>query len=504
MDRQKDGAAQGHGESGEGKEISEGAGGGLGAANGKQGQPAPQTVSFYEKHKKIYPKAVYGRFAKLRWLFIALTQAFFYLAPWIELDGRQALLLDLAERKFYVWGALFWPQDVIYLAVLLIVSAYGLFFVTAVAGRVFCGYACPQTVYTEIFLWIEHWVEGDRAARIKLDKQPLLKGGAWGKPIWKKAAKHGVWAALSLWTGFTFVAYFAPARDLAARALAGSSWGPWETFWVFFYGGFTYLMAGHLREQVCKYMCPYARFQSMMFDADTMVVSYDEKRGEARSALKKGEDRAAAGKGDCVDCGMCVQVCPVGIDIRKGLQYECIGCAACIDACDDVMEKVGFPKGLVGYSTENALKEGWGGKRMFKRIARPRVALYFVLLCAVCSAAGWSLWSRVPLRADLIKDRSVLSRELDDGRQENVYLLRLMNAYAKPLEYEAFAGGMEGIEAHLSQPAEVGGWDKKEFALSLSADCAGASGSNKVWVEIRAKGMPQIQVREKAVFSCAK
>lgn len=264
------------------------------------------------------------------------------------------------------------------------------------------------------------------------------------------------------------------------------------------------MMAGHLREQVCKYMCPYARFQSVMFDADTMVVSYDEKRGEARSALKKGEDRAAAGKGDCVDCGMCVQVCPVGIDIRKGLQYECIGCAACIDACDDVMEKVGFPKGLVGYSTENALKEGWGGKRMFKRIARPRVALYFVLLCAVCSAAGWSLWSRVPLRADLIKDRSVLSRELDDGRQENVYLLRLMNAYAKPLEYEAFAGGMEGIEAHLSQPAEVGGWDKKEFALSLSADCAGASGSNKVWVEIRAKGMPQIQVREKAVFSCAK
>ncbi len=301
--------------------------------------------SLYEVRQKIYPRAVRGWFAGWRWSLVWLTQIVFYGLPWLQWNDRQAVLFDLASRKFYILGFVFWPQDFIYLTGLLIIAAYSLFLFTAVGGRLWCGYACPQTVYTEIFMWIERKVEGDRQRRIRLDAEPL---GA--RKLGLKTAKHGLWIALALWTGITFVGYFTPIRELLGHALAFEL-GPWEAFWVFFYGFATYGNAGWMREQVCKYMCPYARFQSAMFDKDTMIVTYDAARGEPRGARSKKADYRAQGLGSCVDCTMCVQVCPTGIDIRNGLQYECIGCAACIDACNQVMDKMGYPQGLIRYTT---------------------------------------------------------------------------------------------------------------------------------------------------------
>ena len=306
--------------------------------------PATATVSLYVSEEKIQARSVRGWFAGWRWATVWLTQLLFYGLPWLQWNGRPALLFDLGARRFYVFSMVLHPQDVIYLAGLLILSAYSLFLFTAVAGRLWCGFACPQTVYTEIFMWVERRFEGDRQARIKLDAAP------WSlRKIARRGGKQAVWLAMGLWTGFTFVAYFTPARTLGAEVL-GFALGPWETFWILFYGLATYGNAGYLREQVCKYMCPYARFQSAMFDRDTLVISYDARRGEPRGSRRRGVDAASVGKGDCIDCTLCVQVCPTGIDIRKGLQYECIGCAACIDACDLVMDKIGAPRGLIGYA----------------------------------------------------------------------------------------------------------------------------------------------------------
>ena len=301
--------------------------------------PPGAEQSLYEVRRKIYPRAVHGWFAGWRWALVFATQIFFYGAPWLEWSGRQAVLFDLQARKFYVFGLVLWPQDFIYLAVLLVISAFALFLFTAIAGRLWCGFACPQTVYTEIFLWVERLIEGDRAARMKLDR------GSGARKLALKSAKHAVWIAIALWTGFTFVGYFTPIRTLAHSA-AALSFGPWETFWVFFYAFATYGNAGWMREQVCKYMCPYARFQSAMFDRDTLVITYDAARGEPRGGRSRSAEPKALGLGDCVDCGICVQVCPTGIDIREGLQYECIGCAACIDACDQVMARM--PRSRMG------------------------------------------------------------------------------------------------------------------------------------------------------------
>ena len=310
-------------------------------------QTEPVEQALYEIRQKIYPRAVTGIFALWRWLFVWATQLVFYGLPWLSWNGRQAVLFDLLHRKFYILGLVFWPQDIVYLTVLLIISAYSLFLFTAVAGRLWCGFACPQTVYTEIFIWIEKVIEGDRLKRMKLDGAPLS-----ARKFGLKAAKHAAWIALGLWTGFTFVGYFTPILELGRLVLSFGA-GPWETFWIFFYGFATYGNAGWMREQVCKYMCPYARFQSVMFDQDTLIITYDRERGEPRGARARSADHKARGLGDCVDCGICVQVCPTGIDIRNGLQYECIGCAACIDACDQVMDRMHYPAGLIRYATQN-------------------------------------------------------------------------------------------------------------------------------------------------------
>ncbi len=423
--------------------------------------------ALYEIHKKIYPRAVTGWFAKWRWVLVFATQLVYYGTPWLMWNDRQAVLFDLAARKFYIFGIVFWPQDFIYLTILLLISAFSLFLFTAVAGRLWCGYACPQTVYTEMFLWIERNIEGDFIAQKRRDQEPIS-----ARKFGLKAAKHGVWIALSLWTGFTLVAYFTPARELASSILQLTISG-WETFWILFYGFATYGNAGWLREQVCKYMCPYARFQGAMFDRDTLVITYDKGRGETRGARGRKIDYKAKGLGDCVDCNICVQVCPTGIDIRDGQQYECIGCTACIDGCNQVMDKMGYPRGLIRYATLNSVDEHFGWHEMLKRVFRPRVLFYTILLWAIIIATGISLWYRAPVKVDVIRDRGAMSREVEGGLIENVYRLHLMNTQEKSQRLAVHATGIEGLQiVGLALPLEIGSAASKTIALNVRVDPA--------------------------------
>ena len=293
--------------------------------------------SLYVSAAKIHAREVDGVFDRLRSATTLLLLGIYYITPWLVWDDRQAVLFDLPARRFYIFGLTFWPQDFFYMAWLLIIAGVSLFFFTALAGRLFCGYACPQTVWTNAFVWMERIAEGKRAKRVKLDKSDWT-----AEKIARKALKQFLWITFALWTGFTFVGYFTPILELA-REIVTFSTGGWATFWVLFYSFATYGNAGIMREQVCKYMCPYARFQSAMFDRETLIVSYDTERGEPRGSRSRKDDRADKGLGDCIDCTLCVQVCPTGIDIRDGLQYECIACAACVDACDGVMDKMGYP-----------------------------------------------------------------------------------------------------------------------------------------------------------------
>lgn len=413
----------------------------------KAEQPA-KTVSFFEAHKKIYPRAISGKFMSWRWAMVWLTQLVFYGLPWLDWGQRQMVLFDLGARRFYLFGYVLYPQDFIYLTGLLIISALALFLFTAVAGRLWCGFTCPQTVYTEIFVWIEHKVEGDRSARIRLDQ-----GGWTLEKLWKKSLKQFLWIAVALWTGFTFVGYFVPIKSLGGELLALQ--GGWQIFWVLFYGFATYGNAGYMREQVCKYMCPYARFQSAMFDKDTLIVSYDAQRGESRGPRKKDVDYKAKGLGDCIDCKLCVQVCPVGIDIRNGLQYECIGCGLCVDACNNVMDSMHYPRGLIRLTTENAVTKGWTGSKIWKRIARPRVLIYAAILLGLSIAMVASLAVREPLKVDIIRDRAALARIVAGGKIENVFRLQIMNATEATQIYHVRVHGIDGIELAEATDIEV-------------------------------------------------
>lgn len=456
-----------------------------------------QEGSLYEARKKIYVRAISGVFTNWRWILVWVTQILYYGLPWLQWNDRQAVLFHLVERKFYIFGWVFWPQDVFFLAILLIISAYALFFFTAIAGRLWCGYACPQTVYTEIFMWIEEKIEGDRNKRMKLDKAPMS-----GRKFGIKAVKHAVWGAVALWTGFTFVAYFTPLKELLA-SFVPFSFGGWEIFWILFYGAFTYFFAGIMREQVCKYMCPYARFQGVMFDPDTLVITYDEERGEPRGARKKGVEPASVGKGDCVDCGICVQVCPTGIDIRDGLQYECIGCAACIDACDQVMDKMDYPRGLIRYSTENAIKKHWGGKEILGHVMRPRTLIYGGILAAVCLAFVWGLATREPLRLDIIRDRTTLSREVAGGFIENVYQLQIMNMTEAPRSFSVTVDGLEGIRfADFDGQVEVPPASMQALTLQVQVpvDTGEPGSSNVIHFELKANDDASVAVREASTF----
>ena len=395
--------------------------------------PAPP-ASFYAAAAKIYPREIDGRFSRLRKLAVIVLLGLFYGLAWLDWSGHQALLFDLPARKFHIFGLTLWPQDFLYLTLLLIIAALSLFFFTALAGRLWCGYACPQTVWTELFVWIEQWTEGPRSQRMKLDRAP------WSAAkLLRKGSKQLLWVALALFTGFTFVGYFTPIRSLGAQ-IASLSLGHWQAFWVLLYSLATYGNAGFLREQVCKYMCPYARFQSAMFDADTLVISYDGRRGEPRGARRRGTDPRSVGLGDCIDCTLCVQACPTGIDIRHGLQYECIACGACIDACDEVMDKMGTPRGLVRYTTAHAL----AGVRT--RLLRPRLLVYALLIGAAATVLLVSLLTRTPLILDVIRDRNALYREVHGGVIENAYTLKMINLDDRPHRYRLTVSGMPGLE----------------------------------------------------------
>lgn len=417
--------------------------------------------SLYAKRKKIYPREVHGLFAAMRTTGVLALLGIYYIVPWLQWDDRQLVLFDLPARKFYIFGMIFWPQDFFYLALLLIVAALTLFFFTALAGRLWCGYACPQTVWTEAFLWIERKIEGDRQKQMKLDKEP------WSMRKFRiKGTKHTLWVLFSLYTGLTFVGYFSSIRELTMNFFS-LQLGSWEMFWIFFYGFATYGNAGWLREQVCTYMCPYARFQSAMFDKDTLIISYDEVRGEPRGGRKKGVDPEKESLGHCIDCTICVQVCPTGIDIRDGLQYECIGCAACIDACNDVMEKMDYPKGLIRYTTDHIIH----GERT--HIMRPRIIVYGVILLAVIFSTFYAIANREPLALDVIRDRNTLFRESNEGMIENVYILKIMNMDKKERAYKLSVTGVEGLVLLKDAPVlKVESGDVLEVPVSVSVDPA--------------------------------
>ena len=396
-------------------------------------------LSMYEKQADIYPRAVKGWFAGWRWTFVWLTQLFFYGLPWLQWGGRQAVLFDLDAQRFYILGLVLYPQDLIFLAALLVIAAMALFFFTAVAGRLWCGYTCPQTVYTEMFLWVERRIEGDRIARMRLDKAP------WGtEKLARKGAKQLAWLAIGMFTGFSFVGYFTPIRELAQAVVTWQVSG-WNTFWILFYGGATYGNAGYLREQICKYMCPYARFQSALIDNDSLIITYDTARGDPRGSRSRKVAPAEQGLGDCIDCTLCVQVCPTGIDIRNGLQNECIACAACIDVCDDVMDKMGYPKGLISYKTENGVTQKLTRFQMMRRVFRPRVLVYGAVLAAMSVAFAVSVSLRSPFQFDVIKDRGALSRVVGQGAVENVYRIQIMNRTERTQVYRVAASGPQAL-----------------------------------------------------------
>jgi cytochrome c oxidase accessory protein FixG len=424
--------------------------------------------SLYESRIKIYPRSVTGVFSRWRWVMVWVTQLFFYGMPWLQWNGRQALLFDLEQRRFYVLGLVLQPQDFIYLAALLVISALALFFFTAIAGRLWCGYSCPQTVYTEMFLWIERKTEGDRSARMRLDAQP------WSlHKLSRKGAKQAGWIGLALLTGFTFVGFFHPIRELAP-ALLNPAQSPWLWFWVLFYAAATYGNAGYLREQMCKYMCPYARFQSALIDMDSLVIAYDSARGERRGPRSRKAEERPAGLGDCVDCTLCVQVCPTGIDIRNGLQNECIACAACIDVCDDVMDKMGYPKGLIRYTTGNAVAQGWSARQMLRRVWRPRVLIYGTLLAGLTGAWLWSLGHRSDVDAVLIKDRGALARMVDRGAIENTYRLQVTNSQEVARRFRLAVDGVPGlrIDSASTVPVEAAASASVPLRLVLPAEAA--------------------------------
>jgi len=449
----------------------------------------PTGASMYESAKKIYPREIGGRFDRLSKIATLTLLGVFYLGPWLTWDDRQAVLFDLPARKFYLLGLTLWPQDFPYLALLLIIAALSLFFFTALAGRLWCGFACPQTVWTEIFIWMEQWTEGTRSQRMKLDKAPW----SWTK-FRKKASKQFLWITFSMWTGFTFVAYFTPVRELGADIVALDV-GGWTLFWGLFYGFATYGNAGYMREQVCKYMCPYARFQSAMFDKDTLIISYDEERGEPRGSRKRSVDHAAKGLGDCIDCTLCVQVCPTGIDIRDGLQYECIACAACIDACDSVMDRMNYPRGLIRYTTEHALEH------RKTKVLRPRMLVYAALLLALCIGLVTSMATRTPIILDVIRDRNTLYRELPGDVIENTYTLKIINQRSEPRHFVVTVSGVAGIELDgLDNPVRVDSSGVLSLPVRVRAHRDNAYGIMDIHFSAAATDDPGVAVREDSRF----
>lgn len=369
----------------------------------------------YKSESPVYVRKQKGRYQKIRKLTGIIFVMIFILLPWINYQGNQAVLLDIGKQQFHIFSQTFFPQDFTLLAGLLIVSCYLLFFVTTWLGRIWCGYVCPQTVWTFSFIWVEELLEGSRNQRIKRDKQPKTLD-----TVARKSAKHLLWGLMAFLTATTFMSYFLPTRELYLD-LIQFNWDSLTTFWVLFFAICTYGNAGWLREKMCIYMCPYSRFQSAMFDKNTLLVAYDKLRGENRGRRKRKQDPKELGLGDCVDCNLCVEVCPVGIDIRNGLQYECINCGACADACDQTMSQFNYAKGLISYTSENALF----GKKA--KLLRSKIIGYGVLSILAMAFMVYTIQVRVPIEFSVLRDRAALYQLDFEDNVTNSYLLKITN-----------------------------------------------------------------------------
>ena len=445
---------------------------------------------FFSRHAKIYPRIVDGRFARLRAGALVATLGVLLFTPWLKWGDRQAVWQDFPHRKFHLFGLVFWPQDLIYLTALLVIAALFLFLVTALAGRVWCGYACPQTVFTQIFVWIERAFEGDRAEQLRLSRHGWTAGR-----LFRLVGKGFFWALAALGTAVSAVGYFVPIRELVPALFAGTA--PLLAYIALIVVTAAILLfAGRMREQVCIYMCPYARFQSAMFDRDTLIISYDTKRGEPRGALSRDEAAASRALGSCIDCSLCVQVCPTGIDIRNGLQYQCIACASCIDACDEVMDRVGAPRGLVRYTTFDAL-EGHP-----TRLGRPRIFAYGGLILALVAALSYAIAHRVPLEFDVLRDRNATYREVGDGRIENVYRLKVLNMDQVAHQYALDVSGPDEI-AVVYKPEEllVGAGENRDLAIRVRVPPESlVTRSSGIDFRLASVDQPEIAVRKESRF----
>ena len=460
----------------------------------KLNAPDQPSLRLLEDSIKIYPRAVTGVFSRWRWGVVWLTQLVFYGLPWLTWNDRAAVLFDLGARKFYIFGLILYPQDFIYLTGLLVICAMSLFLFTTVAGRLWCGFACPQTVYTEIFMWVERVVEGDRTQRMKLDAGTSKKN----RPA-RKTLKIFIWVCISLLTGFTFVGYFTPITELLTRIVAFDT-SAWQTFWILFYAFATFGNAGFMREQVCKYMCPYARFQGVMCDPNTLMVTYDSNRGDPRGSRSRKSDPRQLGLGDCIDCGLCVQVCPVGIDIRDGQQYECIGCAACIDVCDQVMAKIEYPKKLIRFDTLKGMedKTTYSLKML---LFRPRVLLYTFILLTTSTIILGTLVTRVDLKVDIMRDRATLAREVDRGVIENVFQLMVINSAERTRSFNISVEGIDDIYVDSDAQIEVSSGSHRLVPVRVRAkQDNGRSGSNEIHFSVSAVDDSATVKREKTVF----
>ena len=412
----------------------------------------------YNLRSRIYVRAVSGVHQLLRRRMGIVFLGLFALLPWLQFGDRQAILLDIANQEFHIFALTLWPQDLTLLASIFIISAFLLFFVTTFYGRVWCGYMCPQTVWTFMFIWFEEKIEGSANKRKKLDSMP------WSfNKVWKKTLKHTSWFAVALLTSLTFVGYFVPIDQLfidfftfeASAAVVG---------WTLFFAGATYANAGWAREVMCLHMCPYSRFQSSMFDKDTFTVTYDAKRGEKRGPRSRKKDPKELGLGDCVDCNLCVQVCPTGIDIRNGLQYECINCGACIDACDETMEKMNYPKGLIAYTTEHSLE----GKPT--KVVRGKLFGYLIVTGIMMAAFVFQVATRLPLELNIERDRNALYRETVEGLVENTYTLQILNKGQQDNVYVIRVEGLENFQYIGDKTVAVSSGEVIRTPISIAVD----------------------------------
>jgi cytochrome c oxidase accessory protein FixG len=409
----------------------------------------------FNPSNRIYVRESKGFFQIMRrygaWFLLLL----FGLIPWISFGERQAILLDIGAQQFNFFGTTLYPQDLTLLAMLFMIAAFGLFFITTFLGRVWCGYLCPQTVWTFMFIWFEEKLEGSANKRKKQDAGKLT-----AKLAYKKTLKHLAWFSIALITGFTFVGYFVPIRELVIDFFTlQASFGSY--FGVIFFAIITYANAGWMRSIVCIHMCPYARFQSAMFDKDTFIVGYDPKRGEARGPRSRKADPKKLGLGDCIDCDLCVQVCPSGIDIRDGLQYECINCGACIDACDQTMERMKYPKGLISYTTEHKL----AGNNT--KILRPKLIGYGLVLLIMIGLFFAQIANVDPLGLSVIRDRSQLFTQNSEGLIENTYTLKVINKTQQLQSYDLQVDGLSDVKWYGKQTVQVKPGEVLNLPISL-------------------------------------